>query len=255
MQKAQQALDAAIAESYGKRISPRLRDGGIINKSMEIDKQARTVGAVISTESVDRDQEIVVARGLDFEKFKTNPVVLFQHDPFYPIGKCIRGPSFRKRGGVTEVLGTTEFADTKLANEVYALVEGEFIRAVSIGMNPSTVEQTPPTPGEIRKKPQWAEARSIIRAAELIEYSFVSIPANADALTTAVSKGMIRETEPYFEPFIRAITDASSRKRIVRVVAPQPTVRVIRAPEKQRVAIANIDRDVRIKRALNAGRI
>ena len=258
MSYAQVALDQAVKLVCQRQGSPGLCSGGIVVKSLDVDSEKRTMDGVISTEAVDRDREVVVARGLDFTEYRKNPVVLFMHDAYSPIGKCASGPTLRRRNKVTEVVATTEFAETKLAEEVFGLVNGGFVRGISIGMNPSTMERTPPSPVEIRKKPYWSEARAVIRSAEIIEYSFVSIPANADALTEAVSKGLIKMTEPFMEPFIKAVVDAQSRKAIVRVVIPAhvPTVKVL-APRESVVVINSkrIESDRRIQRAHRAGRL
>lgn len=254
MTAAQEALDRAVKD-FVCTTSPRLLAGGVVRKSLDIDKEARSIGGVISTESVDRDKEVVLARGLDFEAFRKNPIVLFNHDALCPIGKCNRGPSHRRKGGVQEVLATTQFAETKLADEVYSLVAGDFIRGISIGMNPSSMELSPPNPAEIRKKPAWADARQVIRKAELIEYSFVSVPANADALTSAVNKGLIHETEPWLEPFIRVVTNAAPRKRFVRRVSKSKTQSETRPHEPVVRRVRDVERDVRIARAVKAGRL
>lgn len=252
MNGAQQVLDRIVKEVCRTNISPQVRAGPIAVKQLQIDPQKRTIDGVISTERVDRDKEVVLVRGLDLSAFRRNPVVLFMHDAYSPVGKCNDGPTLRRRKGVTEMVATTKFADTPLANEVFALVEGEFLRGISIGMNPRTIVREPPTPAEVRKKPEWADARDIVHKAELIEYSFVSIPANAEALTTAVNKGLIRETEPYLERFIRAVTDAEPRKRFVRVVKrnKQDKMRTVRV-----VPMARPDKDWRTKRALRIGRL
>lgn len=254
MTAAQEALDRAVKD-FVCTTSPRLLSGGIVRKSLDVDRDTRSVGGVISTESVDRDKEVVLARGLNFEEFRKNPIVLFMHDPLSPVGKCTRGPSHRRKGGVQEVMATTQFAETKLAEEVYSLVEGDFIRGISIGMNPSSMEVSPPNPVEIRKKPAWADAHRVIRQAELIEYSFVSIPANADALTSAVNKGLIRETEPWLEPFIRVVTNAEPRKRFVRRVNKSKTQSETQAHEPVVRRIRNVEKDLRIARAVKAGRL
>jgi len=250
----QEALDQEVERFCKERfISPTLRSGAIINKGVTIDADKRTVDGIISTEAIDRDEEIVSARGLDLDKYRTNPIVLFMHDAYSPIGKCSDGPTRRKRNGTTELVATTTFADTSLAKEVFDLVKGEFLRGISIGMAPLSVECSAPTPDEIRKRPDWANARRIIRKAELMEYSFVSIPANADALTTAVSKGMIKLIESVMERFVRVITDANPRKTIVRAV-PRVVVKVVEVPLAPPKPV-DIKRKVRIARALKAGRL
>lgn len=254
MTAAQEALDRAVKD-FVCTTSPRVFGGGIVRKSLDINKDARSVGGVISTESVDRDQEVVLARGLNFEEFHKNPIVLFMHDPFSPIGKCGRGPSYRRKDGVQQVLATTKFAETKLAQEVFSLVESDILRGISIGMNPGSIERSPPNSAELRKKSAWADARMVIRKAELVEYSFVSVPANADALTSAVKSGLIRETEPWLEPFIRVVTNASPRKAFVRLVSKgeTQTVTKLHAPVVRRVR--DVEKDMRIARAVKAGRL
>ncbi len=51
-----------------------------------IDEDARTVKAIISTDSLDRDGEVVITKGLDLAEFKNNPIVLLGHDQDKPIG-------------------------------------------------------------------------------------------------------------------------------------------------------------------------
>lgn len=254
MTAAQEALDRAVKD-FVCTTSPKIFGGGIVCKAVDIDKDTRSVGGVISTESVDRDQEVVLARGLNFDKYRKNPIVLFMHDPFSPIGKCDRGPSYRRKDGVQQVLATTKFGETALAQEVFSLVESDILRGISIGMNPSTIERSPPSPGELRKKTAWAEARMVIRSAELVEYSFVSVPANADALTTAVSKGLIRETEPWLEPFIRVVTNAAPRKRFVRRVGKVKLSSETRSCGPVVRRIRDVEKDLRIARAVKAGRL
>lgn len=247
------ALNSEIEKFYRERQSLFTRGGAIVNKGIKIDVEKRTVDGVISTESIDRDDEVVLARGLKFEQFHKNPVVLFMHDAYCPIGKCDDGPKLRKRGGMTEVVATTKFADTDLANEVFELTKGEFLRGISIGMSPYSIDRSAPEPQEIRKRPELAKVRLMIRGAELAEYSFVTVPSNPDALTTAVSKGMIRYTEPYLERFIRVVKDAEPRKTsIVRVVKDAPRS-ITRVP----VSIVPVDpaKALRIERALRAGRL
>jgi hypothetical protein len=255
MTKTQIALDREVETFFKERFSPSLRGGAIIQKKLEVDETKRQVDGVISTESVDRDQEVVMSRGLDLDGYRSNPIVLFMHDPYAMIGKCVDGPTVRRRKGVNEVVACTQFAETGLANEVFGLVEGEFMRGISVGMRPRTMEVSPPTPGEIRKRPELAEARRLIRSAELIEYSFVSVPANADALTTAVSKGLIKLTEPYLERFVRVVTDAAPRKKAIVRVVPQVRVATLIKKVADPPDVRSALKDARIYRAVKAGRM
>jgi hypothetical protein len=63
----------------------------------------------ISTEDVDRDQEIVVAKGMDDSHFKLNPIVTLQHCySLPPVGKSV----WRKRykdGDMVGVKAKTQY--------------------------------------------------------------------------------------------------------------------------------------------------
>jgi HK97 family phage prohead protease len=146
----------------------------------EIDEEERTVTAVISTDVVDRDKEVLIPKGVDFNSYEKNPVVLWAHsysDP--PIGRALWIKSGRK--GITAKL---KFAVTEKAEEVYQLFKGKFLKAFSVGFIPTKSHE--PKPEDIKKRPEWAEAQRIIDEWELLEFSAVPVPANPEALTIAV---------------------------------------------------------------------
>ena len=71
------------------------------------------------------------------------------------------------------------------------------MRAFSIGFQ--YIEGSPPEEKEIVANPSWAKCRFVIRKSELYEYSCVSVPANPDAFSLAVSKGEIEIHEETLE--------------------------------------------------------
>ena len=107
-----------------------------------------------------------------------------------------------------------------------------FEAGFSIGMFFGSVKCREPTQQERRKSARFREAKRVIEEAELMEYSAVAVPANQEALTTAVSKGLIRETERMLEPYIKAIVDANPRPKVLRVTLARPEIKVIRLPEQ-----------------------
>lgn len=142
--------------------------------------EERTITAVISTSSVDRQGEVVVAKGVDLEKFMKNPVVLWAHNySSTPIGKTIFIDKKRKA-----LIAKFKVADTEKAEEIYQLYKDGFLSAFSIGF--SIKKSHKPTPEEIKKRPEWADAWRIIDEWELLEFSAVPVPANPEALTVAV---------------------------------------------------------------------
>ena len=89
----------------------------------------------MTTDSVDRDGDVVLPRGGEFSVITwKNPVVIFAHQHFsLPIGKCLRiwvapdGHSVRAQ---------IEFATrdvSEFADAVFLLCKRGFLRAVSIG--------------------------------------------------------------------------------------------------------------------------
>ena len=146
----------------------------------EVDDDERTVTALISTDTVDRDREVLLPKGADTEKYEKNPVVQWAHDYFDPpIGKALWIKKGRK--GITAKI---KFAVTEKAEEIYQLFKAGFMKAFSVGFLVN--ESHEPTPDEIKKRPEWAEARRIIDKWELLEFSAVPVPANPDALAVAV---------------------------------------------------------------------
>ncbi len=146
----------------------------------EIDGDARTIIAMITTEAIDRDKEVIIAKGIDFEQFLNNPVVLWAHDSRQPPIAKARWIKRKGKKIITELI----FAETELAEEVFQLFKGGFLNAFSIGFIPTKMHK--PTPDEIKKMPEWAEVWQVIDKAELLEFSAVPVPANPEALAIAV---------------------------------------------------------------------
>lgn len=125
--------------------------------------------ATITTSNVDRHNESIDTTGIDTSNYMDNPVVLYGHDYFgFPIGKTIKLTETKNKIKAKFQLAIEEydFADT-----AYKLIKGGYLNAVSIG-------------GIVR---EWSEDFKTIKKMEMIEFSIVSIPANADAIITSRS--------------------------------------------------------------------
>lgn len=192
----------------------------------EIDNDERTIKSVITTDRVDRDSEVVVTKGLDFEGFRKNPVVLFMHDATKIIGKALW-----VKVGRGEAVAKTQFAETDFAEEVWQHVKGGFLKGVSIGMDFMTMQRRDLTEKDVQKRADWAGAKAIIEKAEILEFSFVSIPANPDALVRADRKGLTRLLKEYLPPLprITRVSMAPSVKRVGIVRRSAPTVCEVKA--------------------------
>jgi len=160
-----------------------------------LEEGERAAVMYISTRSVDRDKEVLDPRGAITDQFAKAPQVLWGHDySLPPIGKAewVEADAYG-------IKAKTTFATTDRAEEVWQLVKGGFLRTTSVGFIP--VErvwkgQTGWSDAVRKYNARWktdleADGVEIITSKWLLlEYSMVPVPANIDALVTAVAKGL-----------------------------------------------------------------
>jgi HK97 family phage prohead protease len=152
-----------------------------------IDTGERTMRFVASDESVDRYGDIIRADGWQLEHFRNNPVLLWSHDTRQPpIGK-VNEIQVIDRKLIADVQfmppGKSAFAD-----EIWAGVEGGFVRAVSVGFAPTgPINQLVDKAGNMTGFEFTQQ--------ELFELSVVPVPANPQALAVARSLGISPATQ------------------------------------------------------------
>jgi HK97 family phage prohead protease len=135
------------------------------------------IEAYVSTESIDRVGDIIKARGWMLDNYrKTGSPVLFSHDYSQPpIGNAIEMEAQRK--GLWSV---TRFHEkTQLSRDLAVLARGGFMKSWSVGFSP--LEKP-----EIRKGEGGEFLGYIFNKQELLEYSLVPVPANAEAVSKAI---------------------------------------------------------------------
>ncbi len=164
----------------------------------------RSFVAWVSTETVDREGDVVVASGVDFksEYVDKNPVVMAVHDyGKWPLGQCewLKVKSARDWAGL---YGKARIDDDDDTEVVWKKIKSRTVRGVSIGFRPpddmAKGEWGPPTADELKRNPHWKGAKRVIRRCVMIEFSVCPIGMNANALIEAVSKGLHRPR--YAEP-------------------------------------------------------
>lgn len=177
----------------------------VIRKTLPVEIKEiadRVVEFIGSTETQDRDREIILAKGWDLKNFRKNPVFLFAHrydQP--PIGKALK---VKVEDGALKF--QIEFADQEtypFADTIYRLYKGGFMRATSVGFVPIEWRDNDED-DEDEKSP-----RRIYTKQELLELSAVPVPSNPNALVQARNEGIIttkdfdlltkpEETDRYF---------------------------------------------------------
>jgi hypothetical protein len=150
-----------------------------------------TAIAVISTDSVDRDREVLLPKGMLFENWLKRPTVTWAHNyGAFPIGK-----GYWIKAGRKAIKAKWEWAPTAFAQEARLLWENDFLGAASVGFDPLE----PPralTPAEIQKRPEWANARRVYPLWDLLEFAVVPVPSNPDARKRAIkAKGLELSSE------------------------------------------------------------
>jgi HK97 family phage prohead protease len=153
--------------------------------SASINKFASLVGdrqvlAVVSSEEIDRVGDVVVQSGIDYSAFmRLGGVVLWQHDADYPVARTLRmGIVDGNLQALTQfpALGTSSQSD-----ECYRLIREGVVTGTSIGFMARSWEPLD------REKP-YAGVK--YTSTELVEFSYVSVPANRDA--AIIAKGWRR---------------------------------------------------------------
>jgi HK97 family phage prohead protease len=137
----------------------------------------RVVEAVISTNRLARDGHIIEPAGVVLDGYLKNPVVLWQDMPDSPVGRADDVTTYADR-----IAARITFAPagiSPIADQTCALVKSGVVSAVSIGFDILEYEPLDPRQGR--------DGGLHITRWELLECSFVSVPADQGALVTARS--------------------------------------------------------------------
>jgi hypothetical protein len=149
----------------------------------------------ISTEDIDRDNEIVIAKGMDDSHFKLNPIVTLQHCyALPPVGRSV----WRKKASDGQLKGIkaktqypkrpSDWPGTWPPDAAFELIRSGLLVGKSIGFLPT--KSHAPSDDEIKQNPALTSCRRIIDQWLLLEYACVYLPCQQNAVVEAVSKGV-----------------------------------------------------------------
>lgn len=140
----------------------------------DYDEGSRTIRVLASTRNAVDGEALET---WDLTRFSKNPVVLWGHDPTQlPIGRADaieQGPD-----GLSMTIKLASEKANPLAGYIAHLLKERILRGVSVGFEP----------GVARKEIRDGEEVDVRTANELLEVSFVSIPKDEDAGTSAISE-------------------------------------------------------------------
>jgi hypothetical protein len=162
-----------------------------VPESVELIAGERADVSLVSVESLDRQSEVVIAKGVNLDIFKANPIVTFAHKyDELPVGRA-KWIKLVQRG----LLAKTQYAKKPegwqgpwLPDAVFSMTQEGILKGKSIGFLPTRIRSA--TKEEISLNPTWKNANAVIESCVLLEYAVAPVPCNQDALTIAVSKGL-----------------------------------------------------------------
>jgi len=128
----------------------------------ELKKEGDTIEFIATDETLDRHGEKISIDSWDLKNFKKNPVLLVNHD--YRVQNIVGKAKNLRTEGKKLIFEPVFHELTDLAEEVSAMVKEGFLNTVSVGF-----------------LPHWPEQKGQDVTNELLEISFVPIPANPRA--------------------------------------------------------------------------
>jgi HK97 family phage prohead protease/HK97 family phage major capsid protein len=143
----------------------------------------RGLDFVLSDETRDRMNDIILSSAWQLDEFKSNPIALFNHSPSAIIGTWgnVRIEEQSLRGELELAAeGTSDRID-----EIRKLIDAGILKAASVGFRP--LESEP-----IDTKDPYGG--SIYKRCDLVEVSVVAVPANPQALAVAKSLNISADT-------------------------------------------------------------
>jgi HK97 family phage prohead protease len=172
---------------------------------------SRVVRFVLSDGSVDRMGDTIDPAGWETDAYLKNPVVLWAHDALAPpIGRMLNVFS-----DGAQLIGDVEFAAPETyeyADQIYRLLRDGFLKAGSVGFLPIEFDFA-----KDRDRPLGVD----FHRQELLEFSIVPVPANANALAEARAKGLFCDVAQFADrdadrPTVYAVWPSCGLRRAAR---------------------------------------
>jgi len=147
----------------------------------------------ITTDTVDRDGDIVEPKGIKLTNYRRNNVVLLAHDyRGLPIAK---GENLkRNEHGIDADVEFPEEGTYPLSDTVYQMGKGGFIKAWSIGFIPIKTEDIVDEDEKGKDSESMRRRGKRIKSCELLEFSACAVGCNPEALTNMMAKGINIDT-------------------------------------------------------------
>lgn len=153
--------------------------------------------ARITTDALDRQDEVVVPEGGQFGEFLSSGAIFWNHDYNQPVGypdkdkRIIRGANFVEAGGVfmQRPAGYQgDFFPDFVREFVTQGIKAGIFPGVSIGFVP--IESRRPSKQDVTK--YGSQVQLVHSKWKLLEFSIAPVQANQEAVVIAIGKGLLR---------------------------------------------------------------
>jgi phage head maturation protease len=146
---------------------------GIFVEQRILDEEERIVKARINTKTLDRYSSVVLPEGVILDNYLANPVVLWNHNPFFVVGQALELTVTPNYIDAVWQFVSSEIKDP-LVHDLWVLTRDGILRGYSVGFYPLEVDW---------ENKLYEEQRGpTFTKWDLVEFSLTPIPANPDAL-------------------------------------------------------------------------
>ena len=166
----------------------------LVASDLQIEEGERAFVITITTDAIDRDNEVLLPSGINLDNYRKNPTVFWAHDHgALPIGVAQWIKETARGLAAKPVLAKRPetHVGNWLADDILSLVRQGVLRTASVGFIPTKWHE--PTADDIKARPDLEGVARIYDEWELLEFSIVPVPSNPEALTLAKSMSLGRK--------------------------------------------------------------
>lgn len=158
--------------------------------SLKSASKGRSFTATITSDRMDRDDEVLIPSGMIPTEFMTGKRTIFwNHDYSLPIGAAKTLKQFDNRWESEAFIAeNTQKMTDFFPDYVWSLLEQDILGGVSVGFVP--VETRRPTQKDYER--YGDRLRNVVSKWKLLEWSIAPLQANIDGVVTAVQKGLVK---------------------------------------------------------------
>ena len=209
-----------------------------------VETKGSGIVAKLTTDSVDRDGEVLIPQGMVSKDYEKNPVLFYNHEYDQPVGTV----SGLKRTD-DAVYGTLSFAKRPDNYEgeffpsfVEALVRQGIVKGVSVGFVPEANGARSATKADRAKF--GTGIKRVFNRWKLLEVSIAPLPANQDALIQAVDKGLVSAVQ--VKSFLGVELPTKTKVHKIHLI-PRHRIK-LRGPRVEDVIEQRIEREISKRR-------